>query len=187
MTHYNGEYVVCFTFKTTVRIISALTYHASFTHIVFNRATHYKRRHVLVLNTKTCQNSKTLYFRLNFRLTYFNLILFNQIKFITNKEIKEGIIKACKNLKKQKNLKIVKTARKHRIYKDRVQRRFQRIVGPLYNKGGYNKHLTNNEDKALYLYINFAEDINLLIYEKTFIIIINLILRSYYKNSFPVS
>jgi hypothetical protein len=30
-----------------------------------NRATHYKRRHVLVLNIKTRQNSKTLHFRSN--------------------------------------------------------------------------------------------------------------------------
>jgi hypothetical protein len=55
---------------------------------------------------------------------------------ITNEEIEEGIVKACEDLKKQKNPKIAKTTRKYRVYKDRVRRRFRRIAGPSYNKGG---------------------------------------------------
>jgi hypothetical protein len=105
---------------------------------------------------------------------------------ITNEEIEEGIIKACEDLKKQKNPKIAKTARKYRVHKDRVRRRFRRIAGPSYNKGGYNKRLINNEDKALYLYIDFAEDIGRSIREKTFMAVANLILRSHYENSSPV-
>jgi hypothetical protein len=140
-----------------------------------------------VLNSKTRQNSKTLHFGPNFGPTHFNSILLNQIIPITNEEIEESIIKACKDLKKQKNPKIAKTARKYRVHKDRVRRRFRGIAGPSYNKGGHNKRLINNEDKALYLYINFAEDIGLLIREKTLIAAVNSILRNHYENPSPVS
>jgi hypothetical protein len=140
-----------------------------------------------VVNTKTRQNSKTLHFGPNFRLTHFNLILLNQTISIINKEIEEDIIKACEDLKKQKTPKIAKTACKYRVYKNRVRRRFRGIAGPLYNKGGHNKHLINNEDKALYLYINFVEDIDLLIREKTLMTAVNLILRNHYENPSPVS
>jgi hypothetical protein len=152
-----------------------------------NHATHYERRHVLVLNTKTRQNSKTLYFGPNFWPTHFNSILLHQIMPITNEEIEECVIKACESFEKQKNPKITETARKYGVYKDRVRRRFRGIAGPSYNKRGHNKRLINNEDKALYLYIDFAENIGLLIREKTFIAAANLILRSRYENSSPVS
>jgi hypothetical protein len=95
---------------------------------------------------------------------------------ITNKEIEERVIKTCENLKKQKKPKIAETTRKYGVYKDRIRRRFRGIAGPLYNKEGHNKRLINNKNKAFYLYINFAKNIDLLIREKTLIAAVNLIL-----------
>jgi hypothetical protein len=86
------------------------------------------------------------------------------------------LLRPAKTLKNKKNPKIAKTARKYRVYKDRVRRRFRRVAGPSYNKRGHNKRLTNNKNKAFYLYIDFAEDIDLLIREKTLIAAVNLIL-----------
>jgi hypothetical protein len=106
---------------------------------------------------------------------------------ITNEEIEERVIKACEDLEKQKKPKIAKIARKYGVHKDRVRRRFRGIAGPSHNKGGHNKRLTNDEDKALCLYINFAEDIGLLIREKTLVTAANSILRSHYEDPFPVS
>jgi hypothetical protein len=106
---------------------------------------------------------------------------------ITNEEIEERVIEACEDLEKQIKPKIAETARKYGVHKDRVRRRFRGIAGPSYNKGGHNKRLTNDEDETICLYINFAENIGLLIHEKTLVAAANSILRNHYENPPSVS
>lgn len=57
----------------------------------------------------------------------------------------------------------------------------------LYDNEKYNKRLNNNEDDIFYAYINFMNEINLLIREKSLIITTNIILRNYYFNSSFIS
>jgi hypothetical protein len=70
----------------------------------------------------------------------------------------------------------MKAARKYGVHKDRVQRRYLRNALSSEKIEGHNKRLNNNEDRALYTYINFADKLGLLVYKKTLIITINLIL-----------
>jgi hypothetical protein len=100
---------------------------------------------------------------------------------------RKALLRPAKTLRSKKTRKSQKTARKYGVHKDRVRRRFRGIAGPSYNKGGHNKRLTNDEDKALCLYIDFAEDIGLPIREKTLMAAANSILRSHYENPSPVS
>lgn len=106
---------------------------------------------------------------------------------ITNEEIEEQVIKACEELEIQEKPKMAQMARKYGVHKDRIRRRFRGIAGPSYNKGGHNKRLTDDEDKALCLYINFAEEIGLPIREKTLVVAANAILQRHYENPPPVS
>jgi hypothetical protein len=60
----------------------------------------------------------------------------------------------------------VKAARKYGVYKERVRRRYLRNALSFENIRGHNKRLNNNEDRAIYAYINFADKIGLLIHKK---------------------
>jgi hypothetical protein len=95
---------------------------------------------------------------------------------ITNSDIEEHVIKACEWFNAQKKPCFMKAARKYSVHKDRVQRRYLRNALSSENIRGHNKRLNNNEDRALYAYINFTDKLGLLKHEKTLIITVNLIL-----------
>jgi hypothetical protein len=95
---------------------------------------------------------------------------------ITNSDIEERVIEACEWLDAQKKPCFVKAARKYGVHKDRVQRRYLRNALSSENIGGHNKQLNDNKDHVLCVYINFTDKLGLLIYKKTLIITVNLIL-----------
>jgi hypothetical protein len=95
---------------------------------------------------------------------------------ITNSEIEERVIKACEWLDAQKKPCFTKAARKYSVHKDRVRRRYLRNALSSDNIGGHNKRLNDDEDRALCAYIDFADELGLLIHEKALIVTANSIL-----------
>jgi hypothetical protein len=95
---------------------------------------------------------------------------------ITNSEIEERVIKACEWLDAQKKPCFAKAARKYGVHKDRIRRRYLGKALSSSNIGGHNRQLNDDKDRALYAYINFADEIGLLIREKTLVITANSIL-----------
>lgn len=81
----------------------------------------------------------------------------------------------------------MKTARKYDVSKYRVRRRFRRIIDDSTNIEDHNKRLNYDEDQALYVYIDLADDIDLSIREKTLVMTINAILRNHYIDSSSLS
>ena len=106
---------------------------------------------------------------------------------ITNAEIEEAVIEACKWLKIQKKPCYSKAARQFGVHKDRVRRRFLGETGSLCDTGGFNKRLNDDEDRTLCEYIDFADDIGLPIREKTLIIAANSIIRKHRPDAPSVS
>jgi hypothetical protein len=95
---------------------------------------------------------------------------------ITNSDIEERVIEACEWLNTQNKPYYAKAARKYSVYKDRVWRRFLRKALDSSNIRGHNKRLNDDEDRALYAYINLVDRIGLSIREKTLIMTANSIL-----------
>jgi hypothetical protein len=95
---------------------------------------------------------------------------------ITNSEIEERVIEACEWLDAQKKPCFAKAARKYGVYKDRVRRRYLGNALSSDNIEGHNKRLNDDEDRALCAYIDFADELGLLIREKTLIVATNSVL-----------
>lgn len=99
---------------------------------------------------------------------------------ITYVEIKERVLEAYNDLETQENLNIAATARKYDALKTRVYRRWMRLIGSWIKTGGVNKVLDDAVEQALCLYIEFADDLNILIREKLLTKTANSILRNRY-------
>jgi hypothetical protein len=82
---------------------------------------------------------------------------------ITNSEIEERVIEAYKWLHAQKKPCFAKAARKYGVHKDRVRRRYLGNALSSNNIGGHNKRLNDDEDRVLCVYIDFADELGLLI------------------------
>ena len=95
---------------------------------------------------------------------------------ITNSEIEERVFEACEWLSTQKKPCFAKAARKYGVSKHRVRRRFLGKVLDSSNIEGHNKRLNYDEDRILCVYIDHADNIDLSIHEKTFVVTTNSIL-----------
>jgi hypothetical protein len=88
----------------------------------------------------------------------------------------ERVIEACEWLNTQNKPCFAKATRKYGVHKDRVWRRFLGKALDLSNVGGHNKRLNDDEDYAFCAYIDLADEISLLICQKTLIVTVNSIL-----------
>jgi hypothetical protein len=99
---------------------------------------------------------------------------------VTCAEIKELIIQACEDLQTQENPKIAAISRKYNAPKDRVYRRWKGLSSSRINAGGANKALDNAAEEALYLYIEFTDDLDISIRKKTLVKAANSMFRNRY-------
>jgi Tc5 transposase DNA-binding domain len=146
-----------------------------------NRPKHFPCPALQVLHSKLRQN-RQIFNHFHSKSSYFIHTMPS-----TNSEIEEHVLEACEWLQTQKKPYFSKAARKYGVHKDRVRRRFLEKTASLRDNGGHNKHLNDEEDRALCAYIDFADEIGLSIREKTLIVAANSILRKHYPNSSPVS
>ena len=100
-------------------------------------------------------------------------------------EIEELVIQACKDLQTQENPKIAITVHKYNISKDHVYRRWNGLSCSRIDTEGVNKVLNDITEQVLCLYIEFADDLNIFIREKTLIKMTNFILRNRYIDDDP--
>jgi hypothetical protein len=106
---------------------------------------------------------------------------------IINLDMEERVIGACEWLNTQNKPCFAKGARKYGVHKDRVRRRFLGKALDLSNVGGHNERLNDDEDCAFCAYIDVADEISLLICQKTLVVAVNSILQSHCSNHTTVS
>ena len=99
---------------------------------------------------------------------------------VTYAEIEKRVLEACYDLETQEHPNIAATARKYNASKTRVYRRWMGLTRSRIEAGGVNKVLDDAAEQALCLYIEFADDLDISIREKSLTKVINLILRNHY-------
>jgi hypothetical protein len=87
--------------------------------------------------------------------------------------MEERVIGACEWPNTQNKPCFAKGASKYGVHKDRVRRRFLGKALDLSNVGGHNERLNDDEDCDL------ADEISLLICQKTLVVAVNSILQSH--------
>jgi Tc5 transposase DNA-binding domain len=97
------------------------------------------------------------------------------------------VLDACYQLDNQENPNIAEIARKHDALYNRVYRRFTGRVFSKIDSGWANKALDEIEEQTLYMYIEFADDLGIPIYERTLTKTANSILRNHRPNANPPS
>jgi Tc5 transposase DNA-binding domain len=86
---------------------------------------------------------------------------------ISNNEIEKNVRRAISDLKTQKKPNIAATARKYCVPIDRVRRRFKGQTKALSTLGGHNKKLDKNDERVLYQYLDFYDNVSLPVREKS--------------------
>jgi hypothetical protein len=101
----------------------------------------------------------------------------------TYQEIEARVLDACYDLEDQENPNMAETARKYDAPYDRVYRRFTGRAFSRIDSGGTNKALNEAEEQALCLYIEFADNLDISIQEKTLTNAVNAILQNHHPNA----
>ena len=99
---------------------------------------------------------------------------------VTYAEIEKRVLEACYDLETQEHPNIAATARKYDAPKTRVYRRWMGLTRSRIEAGGVNKVLDDAVEQVLCLYIDFADDLDISIREKSLTKVTNSILRNHY-------